>query len=309
MEIINGLHNLREEHRGCVLTIGNFDGVHLGHQALLDQLAERAKKWNVPSALMTFEPQPREFFAGSQLPARLTRFREKVHLLRRTALDRLICLPFNKKTAAMPAAWFADDLMHRLLGVRHVAIGDDFRFGKGREGDFELLAAAGRQHGYDVSSLPTMMQGDQRISSTLIRQLLGEGAFEAAADLLGHEYFIMGRVVYGRQLGRQLDAPTANVRLQRYRAALEGVYAVVVEGVGDRVRHGVANIGIRPTVDGKEPLLEVHLFDFSGNIYGQLIKVTFKSKLRDEQRFESIDALKAQIDCDIHSAKDWFQAQ
>ena len=306
MEIINGLHNLRSRHRGCVLTIGNFDGVHRGHRQLIDALCEKAKALGVPSMLMTFEPQPREFFAGTKLPARLTRFREKVYLLDQTPLDRLLCLPFNERTANIEADWFAKDFVVDQVGAKHLVIGDDFRFGRGREGDFALFERYGQIHGYSVSAMSTLLQGEARISSTLIRETLAAGDFTAATNLLGHEYFIMGRVVYGRQLGRQLNVPTANIRLQRYRAALEGVYCVTVEGIAGAVRHGIANIGVRPTVDGKEPLLEVHVFDYTGNLYGDLIKVTFKQKLREEQAFDSIDALKKQINQDIEQARHYF---
>ena len=306
MEIINGLHNLRSRHRGCVLTIGNFDGVHRGHRQLIDALCEKAKAMGAPSMLMTFEPQPREFFAGTKLPARLTRFREKVYLLDQTPLDRLLCLPFNERTANIEADWFAKDFVVDQVGAKHLVIGDDFRFGRGREGDFALFERYGQIHGYSVSAMSTLLQGEARISSTLIRETLAAGNFTAATNLLGHEYFIMGRVVYGRQLGRQLNVPTANIRLQRYRAALEGVYCVTVEGIAGAVRHGIANIGVRPTVDGKEPLLEVHVFDYTGNLYGDLIKVTFKQKLREEQAFDSIDALKTQINQDIEQARHYF---
>lgn len=306
MEIINGLHNLRSRHWGCVLTIGNFDGVHRGHRQLIDALCEKAKALGVPSMLMTFEPQPREFFAGTKLPARLTRFREKVYLLNQTPLDRLLCLPFNERTANIEADWFAKDFVVDQVGAKHLVIGDDFRFGRGREGDFTLFERYGQIHGYSVSAMPTLLQGEARISSTLIREILAAGDFTAATNLLGHEYFIMGRVVYGRQLGRQLNVPTANIRLQRYRAALEGVYCVTVEGIAGAVRHGIANIGVRPTVDGKEPLLEVHVFDYTGNLYGDLIKVTFKQKLREERAFDSIDALKTQIIQDIEQARHYF---
>ena len=306
MEIINGLHNLRSRHRGCVLTIGNFDGVHRGHRQLIDALCEKAKALGVPSMLMTFEPQPREFFAGTKLPARLTRYREKVYLLDQTPLDRLHCLPFNERTANIEADWFANDFVVDQVGAKHLVIGDDFRFGRAREGDFALFERYGRIHGYSVSAMSTLLQGEARISSTLIRENLAAGDFTAATNLLGHEYFIMGRVVYGRQLGRQLNVPTANIRLQRYRAALEGVYCVTVEGIAGAVRHGIANIGVRPTVDGKEPILEVHIFDYTGNLYGDLIKVTFKQKLREEQAFDSIHALKTQINQDIEQARHYF---
>lgn len=307
MEIIKGVHNFLPRHRGNVVTMGNFDGVHKGHQLLLEDLREQARRHDVPSALITFEPQPREFFKGAEVPPRLTRLREKVALLEKAGLDRLVLLPFNERTARTPASWVAEVLLHQHLDARHVVVGDDFHFGRDREGDFAFLKAAGERLGYTVSDTSTLKQQGERVSSTLVRQVLREGDFERASALLGHEYFIMGRVVYGRQLGRQLGVPTANIRLQRYKAALEGVYCVEVQGIDDTVYTGVANIGVRPTVDGREPLLEVHVFDFSGNLYGQLLTVTFKQKLRDEQTFDGIDALKTQIEKDMVSARNWFE--
>ncbi len=306
MEIINGVHNIRPRHLGNAVTMGNFDGVHRGHQLLLTRLGEKAAELQVASLLITFEPQPREYFAGAEVPPRLTRLREKVELLRRTGLQRLLLLPFNERTARTPPRWITHDLLHDLLGARYMVVGDDFRFGRAREGDFQALKAAGRELGYGVEHLHTHEFGAERISSTRVRKVLAAGDFQLAQKLLGHEYFIMGRVVYGRQLGRQLGVPTANIRLQRYKAALEGVYCVSVEGIGNNIYEGIANIGVRPTVDGKEPLLEVHVFDFSGNLYGQLLTIRFKQKLRDEQAFASIDALKEQIDKDIAEAKAWF---
>ena len=306
MEILRGIHNIRPEHHGNVVTIGNFDGVHHGHQMLLNHLCAKSAELGVPSLLVTFEPQPREFFAGAEVPPRLTRLREKVVLLSQTGLDRLLLIPFNEQVANMPAAGITDDLLHRQLGARYVVVGDDFRFGRNHEGDYEFMRAAGERLGYGVSHIGTLTLAHDRVSSTRIREVLADGDFTLAEQLLGHEYFIMGRVVYGRQLGRQLGVPTANIRLQRYRAVLEGVYCVEVDGIGDRTYQGIANIGVRPTVDGKEPLLEVHIFDFAGNLYNTLLSVTFKRKLRDEQAFESLDALKAQIQTDIAMARSWF---
>jgi riboflavin kinase/FMN adenylyltransferase len=256
--------------------------------------------------LLTFEPLPREFFAGAAVPARLTRFREKITLLRDTGLDQVLCLPFNELTRNYSAEWVVEQLLHERLGIRYIVVGDDFRFGKNQAGDYEYLRAAGDRLGFGVSHMGTLTFEHGRVSSSRIREVLASGDFELAAKLLGHRYFIMGRVVYGRQLGRQLGVPTANIRLQRYRAAVEGVYAVRVQGL-DREYQGVANIGIRPTVDGKEPLLEVHLFDFQGDIYGRLLTVEFVRKVRDEQTFDSLDALKAQIANDIRLARSWFE--
>ncbi len=305
MEIIHGLYSLKPRHKNCVLTIGNFDGVHHGHQLLLAHLVAKGRELGVPSLLLTFEPLTREFFAGSSVPARLTRFREKITLLQRTELDRVLCLPFNERTRRTSAEWVVEELLHNLLGIRYVVVGDDFRFGKDQAGDYDMLKQAGDRYGFGVSHLGTLTFEHGRVSSSRIREVLAEGNFELAEKLLGHPYFIMGRVVYGRQLGRELGSPTANIRLQRYRAALDGVYAVRVSGL-DRTYEGVANIGVRPTVDGKEPLLEVHIFDFDRDIYGELLTVEFRHKIRDEQKFAGLDALKAQIQADIHTAKTWY---
>ncbi|NKB97398.1 MAG: bifunctional riboflavin kinase/FAD synthetase [Pseudomonadales bacterium] len=318
MEIINGIHNIRSEHHGNVITMGNFDGVHLGHQQILSTLQQRGEEMGVPSALITFEPQPREYFAGSEVPPRLTRLREKVQVLSDTGLDRLVLLPFNERTARTRPEWITDELFHQMLGAKHVIVGDDFRFGRDRSGNFEMIERVGQELGYSVGRMDTVEHLGDRVSSTRIRAALKAGDFAMATALLGHEYFIMGRVVYGRQLGRQLGVPTANIRLQRYKAALEGVYCVSVEGIsvegvsddGNNNRpeplNGIANIGVRPTVDGKEPLLEVHVFDYTGNLYNELLTIRFKRKLRDEQTFDGIDSLKVQIDKDIAEARDWF---
>jgi len=305
MEIMVGLHNIREEHQGCVVTAGNFDGVHHGHQMLLNHLIAKSIELGVPSLLLTFEPQPREFFAGSAVPARLTRFREKITLLQRTELDRVLCLPFNERTANTPARWVVDVLLNKMLAVKYFVIGDDWRFGKGAEGDYAMLKEAGDRYGFGVSQLATMTLEHERVSSSRIREMLASGDLIEAEKLLGHPYFIMGRVVYGRQLGRQIGSPTVNIRLQRYRSALNGVFSVSVDGL-EKPYDGIANIGIRPTVDGKEPLLEVHIFDFDENVYGRLLTVRFHRKIREEQKFESIDALKTQIQADIGVAREWF---
>ena len=308
MELIRGLHGIAPRHRGNVVTIGNFDGVHHGHQMLLAHVRAKGEELGCPSLLMTFEPQPREFFRGETVPARLTRFREKFSLLRDTGVNRVLCVPFNERTARTPAGWVVKELLADLLGARYVVVGDDFRFGRGQEGDYAMLRQAGDKHGYGVSHMGTLTFEHGRVSSTRVRSALAAGDFALAEQLLGRKYFIMGRVVYGRQLGRKLEAPTANIRLQRYRAALEGVFAVTVEGLGE-TRRGVANIGVRPTVDGREPLLEVHLFDFDANIYGQLLTVTVHRKVREEIKFDSLDALQARIAQDVEETREWFRSQ
>ena len=308
MEVIRGTHNIRPRHFGCVATIGNFDGVHHGHQMMLSHLIAKAQELGLPSLLITFEPLPREFFRRGAVLPRLTRFREKVLLLNRIGLDRLVCIPFNQATSRISAEEVVRGFLVHQLGARYVVIGDDFRFGADRAGDHQLLRRLGGELGFEVSQMGTLTLDGERVSSTRVRGALGAGDLALAEKLLGYPYFIMGRVVYGRQLGRQLGVPTANIRLQRYRAALEGVFAVSVEGL-DRPLQGIANIGIRPTVDGREPLLEVHLFDFQGDIYGRLLTVTFRHKLREERKFDGLDALKSQIQQDIRDARLWFDGE
>lgn len=306
MEVIVGLHNIRPRHRGCVVTIGNFDGVHHGHRMLLDHLAAKSRELGVPSLLITFEPTPREYFRGDQVPARLTRFHEKITLLRDTALDRVLCLPFNERTANTTPEWVIDELLKRQLDIRYLVVGDDFRFGKGARGDYDMLKAAGDRLGFGVSHMGTLTYDHDRVSSSRVREILAAGDFELAEKLLGYPYFIMGRVVYGRQIGRTIGVPTANVPLHRYRAALEGVYAVTVSGL-EREYGGVANIGVRPTVQGREPLLEVHLFGFKGDLYGRRLRVVFRHKIREERAFSGLPALKTQIRKDIATARRWLR--
>ncbi|MCS5571165.1 MAG: bifunctional riboflavin kinase/FAD synthetase [Pseudomonadales bacterium] len=305
MEIIRGLHNITARHKGCVLTIGTFDGLHHGHQMLLSHLKAKSEELNYPNLLVTFEPQPREYFQGAVVPARLTRFREKVTILRGLALDRLLCIPFNERTRIIPAKDVIEGLLVNTLDVQYLVVGDDFQFGEGARGNYEMLKEAGDRFGFGVSHMGTLKFEHGRISSSRIRDALSLGDFDLAEKLLGRPYFIMGRVVYGRQLGRQLGVPTANIRLQRYRAALEGVFAVTVMGL-DQQYEGIANIGVRPTVDGKEPLLEVHIFDFDEEIYGRLLTVTFLNKVRDERTFDGLDSLKNQIEQDISETREWF---
>jgi riboflavin kinase / FMN adenylyltransferase len=308
-EFIRGLHNLRPAHRGCVATIGSFDGVHLGHQAILHQLIETARQRQLPTVAIVFEPQPHEFFSAEKAPARLMRLREKVNALWAAGVDRVVCLHFNQQMRSLSAEDFIQRVLVYGLDIKHLVVGDDFRFGCDRRGDFALLQSKGQELGFSVSDTHTLEMDGARVSSTRIRQLLEAGDFAEAAKLLGKEYSIHGRVVYGKQLGRQLGVPTANVDLRRYRSPLHGVFAVTVTFVDGEVVQGVANIGVRPTVDGsKKPLLEVHLFEFSRSIYGAVIDVIFKRKLRDEQKFASLDELKAQLQTDIAQARDFFKS-
>ncbi len=306
MEIIRGFANLQPRHRGAVVTIGNFDGVHCGHQAILSRVRDKARQLDKPSMIICFEPQPREYFDPDNAPPRLTRFREKVTQLSRCGVDLILCSQFNRRTQSMPAEQFVA-LLGEQIETSALFVGDDFRFGADRSGDFDMLRRAGEQYGFEVTNMTTLVMKDERVSSTRIREALQAGKFEDAETLLGRPYAITGNVVYGRQLGRELGAPTANIQLHRYRAPIDGIYAVEVEGLGAR-RQGVANVGVRPTLNevGVEPLLEVHLFDFEGDIYGKTVDVIFRRKIREEVKFDSVESLKMQIAKDIEDARAFF---
>ena len=303
MELIRGLHNLREHHRGCVLTIGNFDGVHRGHQAVFAQVLSIAADSRVPSAALTFEPQPREFFSGENAPARLTRFREKVQALADSPLERAVVARFTREFSQLSPQAFIDEVLIAALGVRHVVVGDDFHFGHRARGNFVALQEAGRARGFGVTRCVTFELHGRRVSSSWVRDALANGELAMAAELLGRPYCIQGRVARGRQLGRTIGFPTANIRLRRLSTPLSGVYAVRLHGLGDAPLPGMANLGTRPTVDGSEKLLEVHVFDFDGELYGRHVSVEFVHKLRDEQPFASLDALKRQIGLDEAAAR------
>ncbi|MGF1725944.1 bifunctional riboflavin kinase/FAD synthetase [Photobacterium nomapromontoriensis] len=306
MELIRGIHNIQPKHRGCVLTIGNFDGVHLGHQAVLRQVMAKAKALGCPAAVMSFEPQPQELFGGDHAPARLTRFRDKYLQLKKAGLDRFLCVNFNHHFANLSPQDFVDSLLVEQLGVKFLVVGDDFRFGKGRGGDFAMLEAAGKRYGFTVVSTQSFCVSQQRVSSTAIRQALADDKLELAESMLGRPFAICGRVSHGRKLGRTIGFPTANVPLKRRVSPVSGVYAVEVYGVAATALPGVANVGRRPTVNGVRRQLEVHLFDFQSDLYGAQIEVVLRHKLRDEIKFESFSALKAQIECDAQSARVWL---
>ncbi len=306
---IRGVHNLRAEHRGSVVTIGSFDGLHLGHRAIIKQVKERAAHHTVPSVVMMFEPQPREFFSGEQAPARLMRMREKADALAKIGVDRVFCVRFNRALCDLSAQEFVDTLLVEGLGVKCLVIGDDFRFGCDRKGDFAMLAEQGERHDFEVVDTHTVSIDGQRVSSTRIRQSLEAGDFAGAERLLGEPFQISGKVVYGQQLGSQLGIPTANVNLNRYRAPLRGVFAVEVLLDGKRIK-GVANVGVRPTVgDLIKPVLEVHMLGWHDDIYGQRIAVEFKCKLREEHKFTNLDDLVKSIRKDIVDAQRYFGQQ
>ncbi len=310
MEFIRGQHNLRPRHHGCVATIGNFDGAHLGHQAILAQLAEPARQMHLPRLVITFEPQPQEFFAGPTAPpARLMRLREKLLALKGLGIERVLCLEFDHRLAALPAERFIEDLLVGQLGVRYLVIGDDFRFGHHRAGDFALLVKAGAQHGFEVVDNHSYMVDGERASSTRVRQALSWGDLELAARLLGRPYDMCGRIAHGDERGRTIGFPTANIYLHRRATPVYGVYAVLMSGPGLKPWPGVANVGRRPTVQGVREQLEVHLLDFQGDLYGKHVKVDFLRYLRPERRFESLDALRQQIQKDEQEARTWLTAR
>lgn len=306
MELIRGLHNLRPHHRGCVATIGAFDGVHKGHQAVLRRLIDKGHEMGLPTVVVVFEPLPREFFAPRKAPARLMSFREKFKALKALGIDRVLRVRFTETLRKMDADEFVDKVFVGGLGAKHIIIGDDLRFGRDRGGNFELLKKVGLAQGFDVEATETLTVGEERASSTRIRAALEATDFDLANELLGRPFSISGKVMFGKQLGRQLDAPTANLELHRLRSPLSGVFAVDAI-MGEQTLHGVANVGTRPTVgEGLKAILEVHLLGFSGDIYGKHMEVVFRKKIRDEKKFDSIDDLKQQIHNDFETGRQYF---
>ena len=305
-KIIRGFHNLSPSSEGCVATIGNFDGVHLGHQAVLSQLALKGDMLGLPATVITFEPQPTEFFLPAKAPPRLSRFREKVEALRSYSIEQLCVLRFNEVLAGMSANDFIQKLLVKGLNVRYLVVGDDFKFGKDRKGDFALLKKMGEEHNFQVVNMHTFAIAETRVSSTRIRQALTAGDLMLAQTLLGHPYKMSGRVAHGDKRGRTLGYPTANIHLHRAKVPLTGVYAVRLYGLEDEPIEGIANVGVRPTIGEGNTLLEVHLFDFNKDIYGENVQVYFLHKVRDEKKFDGLPALVSQIERDCQSARNYF---
>lgn len=292
---------------GCVATIGNFDGVHLGHRRVIDSLAEEGRRLGLPTAVLLFEPQPREFFDPDSAPARLTRLREKVMSLARLPIDQVLLLRFNRDLADLPAEQFVRRILVDRVNVRYLVVGDDFRFGRLRSGDFSYLRQAGEKYGFTVQDTESVIVDGERISSTLIRNALLGGRLDLAERFLGRPYSMCGRVIPGNQRGRQLGFPTANIAVARKIAPLHGVFAVTMRGLGELPLPGVANIGSRPTVSGgRQLLLEAHLLDFDQDIYRRRLEVCFHQKLRDERKFTDLHALRDQIERDVRAARDFF---
>ena len=310
MHLIRGLAHLKPLKEGCVLSIGNFDGVHTGHRKVIENLAEKGKAAKLPVVLMMFEQQPLEFFLVENAPTRLMRLREKIIQLKSLPVDKVLVVKFNQAFADFQADDFITDLLVKKLNVKQLVVGDDFHFGKARCGNFAMLKEKGLQYGFKVEDTRSFYIDEHRVSSTLIRDALGSGNLAQAAVMLGRDYSVCGRVAHGNKRGRTIGFPTANILMFRKNTPITGVFAVTMTGISGKVIQGIANVGTRPTVDGgKKVILETHLFDFNEEIYGQYVEVHFKQKIRDEIRFHSLDALKAQIEKDIVKVKQIFNAK
>jgi riboflavin kinase/FMN adenylyltransferase len=303
MELVRGSLNVHEPLRGGVVTLGSFDGVHLGHQALVHATVSLAQRLGVPAVMLSFEPLPREYLQAEAPPARLTNLRERWRLLQGIGLDALVLLRFNEALRQMSGAEFLQLLTER-LAVRAVVVGHDFRFGKGGQAHAEFLQSAGQREGFAVQVIEPVQAEGVRVSSSAVRAALSAGDFDRAEQLLGRRYSMRGRVVAGEQLGRKLGFPTANLRLRRRVSPLGGIYAVRVHGVANRIWPAVASLGTRPTVGGVEPLLEVFLLDYAGDLYGCELEVEFVAHLRDELRFESVELMVAQMHRDVAVARE-----
>lgn len=305
MQILRGLR--APDSVPVALTIGNFDGVHLGHQALLRQLRDQAAQRGVPTAVLTFEPHPREFFAPQQAPTRLTSLREKLELFRALGVDRVHVCRFDAAFARMEAPAFIHALRD-VLHAEYVLIGDDFRFGSARSGDFALMQRIGAGRGFAVAAVESVLFDGVRVSSTAIRTALAAGDLRTARDYLGRPYSISGRVVHGDGMGRKLGFPTANVQMKHNRPPLSGVFVVEAHSDGLGVLQGVASLGVRPTLkQDAQYVLEVHLFEFAQHIYGRHLRVEFLHKLRDEMKYPDLDTLVRQIGLDVEHARRWFR--
>ncbi len=289
------------------LTIGNFDGLHLGHQAMLKRLTDAARSLGLPACVMTFEPHPREYFAPEQAPARLSNLREKLELFEKFGVDRVFILRFNHRFAQVSAENFIDRILCAGLKVRWLLVGDDFRFGAKRAGDFKMLQEAGLSNNFTTQAMESVLVSGQRVSSTIVREALANGDLALAERYLGRHYSISGKVVHGENLGRKLGFPTANIQMKHNKPPLSGIFAVEVYGLGDKPLQGAASLGVRPTINDKgKATLEVFLFDFDGDIYNKHLHVDFLLKLRDEMKFPSLEALTAQIAADVENAKKFF---
>ena len=304
MELVRGLHNISRRHQGCVLTVGNYDGVHLGHQRMIGVLKSRAAELHAAATVLVFEPSSKEFIDPEGAPPRLTRWREKFLALAAQGVDRLVTLRFDEHVRAMSPENFVAELIVEGLGTRHMVVGNDFRYGCNAVGSIESLRAAGAARGFGVEQIEPFVFDGVRVSSTAVRERLAKSDYAGAKRLLGRPYRMSGRVVHGRELGRTLGFPTANLRLMRRKPPVRGILAARVFGIEPGPLMAVASLGTRPTVDGTDMLLEVHVFDYAGDLYGREIEVEFAAKLRDEVKFDSLDALIRQMKVDAAQARD-----
>lgn len=292
--------------QAVALTIGNFDGVHLGHQALLNQLREAAKSCGLRTAVLTFEPHPREFFMPQQAPARLTSMREKLEFFAELGIDQVYVCRFNARFAQMTAQDFMQAICQKLT-AKFILVGDDFRFGSKRAGDFALMNKMSAEYGVTVQAMSSVLLNDERISSTAIRAALAAGDLLAANNFLGRAYSMSGRVVHGDGVGKKLGFPTANIQLKHNFPPLSGIFVVRITGDDMQSMQGVASLGVRPTVSNNgRPVLEVHIFNFSNEIYNKHLRIEFLHKLRDEEKYPNLESLTRQIAQDVQDAKHWF---
>jgi riboflavin kinase / FMN adenylyltransferase len=311
MKVFHGLPNAASR-APCALTIGNFDGVHLGHQALLAQVCAAAARLGVEPAVMTFEPHPREFLAQlsgdySRAPARIANLRDKLNSLAMAGIKRVIVEHFNKSFAALTPEAFTREILADGLHVKWLMVGEDFCYGAKRAGNVNMLKTAGQALGFQVESLPAVLASGSRISSSAIRTALSAGDFTKAQDLLGHPYAMSGHVVHGQKLGRTIGYPTINLRITHHRPVLQGIFVVRIHGLSGEPKHGVASLGVRPTVENQgRNLLEVYVFDYNSECYGQLVQVEFLKKLRDEEKFDDLTTLSAAIENDVALAQHYF---
>jgi riboflavin kinase/FMN adenylyltransferase len=307
-QLIRSYHHMKPHQQGAVLSIGHFDGVHRGHQALIKKVIEKAKQEDLPSMVMTFEPHAFEFFNAAKVSIpRLTRLREKFNALSDLGVDYVLILAFNQHLASLSARDFVTDIVHGALHPKHILIGDDFHFGRQRQGDFALLQTMGKELGFSVRAMPTIKIAGERVSSSRVRQALAADDLDLAQQLLGHRYYMLGRVRHGDKLGRQWGFPTINMNLHRALTPVHGIYAVYVHGLAAHPLPGVASVGTRPTIGGTQTLLEVHLLDFDQDVYGCYVKIEFCKKLRNEIHFSNVDVLKAHIANDVLVARDYFK--
>jgi riboflavin kinase / FMN adenylyltransferase len=306
MKLIRGLHNLTRAQAASVVTIGNFDGLHLGHQRVLAQLDHIGEALNLPTTVIIFEPQPIEFFAPAKAPKRLARFREKLIHMQNHNVNTLLSLSFNQSLAEMEAETFVADILVNRLNTRHLVIGDDFKFGKNRQGNFKYLQQAGEKYGFKVDRTESLLDSNIRVSSTRIREAITADDFKTAKRLLGRPYALAGKVAHGQKLGRELGFPTINIKMGDKTLIVKGIFAVSVKGIDNCGLRGVASLGTRPTVNGIDTILEVYILDFNRDIYGYNVEVEFLHKIRDEKKFDSLKELTENIEQDIVRAKLYF---